>query len=782
MSMARIPRSCSKLSHITSPFAGEEEDNAEDIVHHEEATEATTISSDINCSSYSVITPLALSDPQVERYSVLEHENLTPMSHVNVSKKKAVLDYTQVDDGPRCPLIRPHWPIQPTKGNIGGRLAQYSANWRYITSNKWVLYTVEHGLTWEWINDLPPTLSRVPFEIGKRNTNLDQVYREAIAKDLREGIIEVTKDPGSLGFYNLYWLKLKPDTDENGKPKYRRLLDLSKLNLSIDKSKFKMETAETVREAISPGDYTCSIDYTDAYFHIKINEEFKKYLRFVHEDVVYNLCVMPQGINIAPWVFTAIVKPIKQFCHLRGIQVYQYIDDWLVKHKRKEIAKQHTDFVIHIGEACGFVKSEKKCDLQPKQVFEFLGYMFDTVQYIVYPPDKRWVTINPLIDEFLRARTIRAHKWQILIGKFVALTKLVPLGMIHVRELQFHLHNHWRVAWERNTKRIPIPSYIKKEILWWGNKQYLQTGVPIVGKLADVLLYTDASDFGYGGHIAKYTFKGLWNSDELEMHINAKELLAVFYALRYFIHLIADTHVLVMTDNTTVIAYINKQGGTKSRTLWSITLDMYGWMRRHRIIISAKHIPGRMNLLADQLSRDMKVNNLEWSLNSIVVEKLWNLWGQPDIDLFANWMNTKCAYYMSYIFDDEAYCVNAFTTSWNDMFAYAFPPFVLIDKVIAKFKEEGDRLILIAPLNPERAWYPTLLSLLAKPPVKLPYMSDLLIQSDHMLNNRYNLHAWYLSTRVNELTEYRSSLHRDYVYSKIGYVEGKSILSYTIRK
>ena len=52
-----------------------------------------------------------------------------------------------------------------------------------------------------------------------------------------------------------------------------------------------------------------------------------------------------------------------------------------------------------------------------------------------------------------------------------------------------------------------------------------------------------------------------WSVPESKLHINHLELKVVFLALKEFQDLCSNNIVLVATDNTTVVAYINKEGG-----------------------------------------------------------------------------------------------------------------------------------------------------------------------------------------------------------------------------
>lgn len=52
-----------------------------------------------------------------------------------------------------------------------------------------------------------------------------------------------------------------------------------------------------------------------------------------------------------------------------------------------------------------------------------------------------------------------------------------------------------------------------------------------------------------------------------EISVNCLELMAVWLALRLFLTLLRVNWVLVRIDNTTIVAYVNKQRVLRSRTL-----------------------------------------------------------------------------------------------------------------------------------------------------------------------------------------------------------------------
>ena len=98
------------------------------------------------------------------------------------------------------------------------------------------------------------------------------------------------------------------------------------------------------------------------------------------------------------------------------------------------------------------------------------------------------------------------------------------------------------------------------------------------------------------------------------LHINILELKAVFLALKSF-EIILNRNLLISTDNSSVVASLNKQGGTHSQEMCALFWRMMTWTNARGIQIRTKFIPGNLNILADSLSRKGKVIQTEWVLN-----------------------------------------------------------------------------------------------------------------------------------------------------------------------
>ncbi|VDI73954.1 Hypothetical predicted protein [Mytilus galloprovincialis] len=177
-------------------------------------------------------------------------------------------------------------------------------------------------------------------------------------------------------------------------------------------------------------------------------------------------------------------------------------------------------------------------------------------------------------------------------------------------------------------------------------------------------LITDASELGWGAHLGTWQTSGIWPKSYQLKHINWLELKAVQLALQEAVQIVKDMNILIRSDNTTVISYINKQGGTHSPELCYLTWDLYQWCIQNKVTIRAVHIPGKINLLADALSRGKNLFKMtEWTLNNMIVNMIFQRLGTPSIDLFATAQNKKLAVYCSPVpdIDIAAFQVDALT-------------------------------------------------------------------------------------------------------------------------
>ena len=146
------------------------------------------------------------------------------------------------------------------------------------------------------------------------------------------------------------------------------------------------------------------------------------------------------------------------------------------------------------------------------------------------------------------------------------------------------------------------------------NRERLERGISLEQVSPQLDLWSDASDVGWGAHLGEQVVSGLWSPEERLSSINHRELLAVFYALQHFLPLVRNTSVAVFADNTTALAYLKNQGGTRSAVLNRTAQDLLRWAEHHSVTLLPQFIMGRNNVLADALSRPNQILGSEWTL------------------------------------------------------------------------------------------------------------------------------------------------------------------------
>ena len=147
---------------------------------------------------------------------------------------------------------------------------------------------------------------------------------------------------------------------------------------------------------------------------------------------------------------------------------------------------------------------------------------------------------------------------------------------------------------------------------------------------------------GWGGHLGDWVISGQWSLAWAKHHINWHELQAVWLTLQHFLPQVRGTAVDVLTDNSTTVAYINKEGGTQSPTLCYL---------QHGIHLIATHISGVRNVLADAL----------WSLHKTVIQLITEHWPTPHVDLCASEKNHKLPVFFSVRPSQTSSGINALT-------------------------------------------------------------------------------------------------------------------------
>lgn len=227
-----------------------------------------------------------------------------------------------------------------------------------------------------------------------------------------------------------------------------------------------------------------------------------------------------------------------------------------------------------------------------------------------------------------------------------------------------------------------------------------------------------------------------WNQQEKLLHINVLEMLAILYSLRSLFDDTSNTHFMVLCDNTTAVAYLNKGGGTWSDNCNVVSRLIWDWCQKRSNWITVGHIPGVQNIDADFASRNF-TDDTEWGLNKLIFKAICLHWFKPEVDLFASANNHLLDKYVSWGPDPHAIAYNAFLLNWNSFQSiFVFPPFRLTLRCVQKIRLEKPKGILVTPYWPGQAWYSSLQTIALGDPLLFAKKEGNLIPKNHQSASR----------------------------------------------
>ena len=465
-----------------------------------------------------------------------------------------------------------------------------------------------------------------------------------------------------------------------------------------------------------------SLDLQDAYLQVPVHPASRHYQKFCVGDVVYQFRALCFGLSSAPQVFTRIMAPISSIMHRHGFRLLRYLDFWLVLGSTFQELVRARDFLLWLCRLLGVIVNLSRSSLVPTQTLDYLGMALETSPLRIFPTLKRVQKFSLLLQEFLSDRLHPASVWRSLLGMMSSMSAIVPGSRLRRRSLQLRLNaagplllDGDLVSWDDGCLR---------DLRWWSDDSHLLVGFSLGDSLPDLCLFSDASDQGWGAALGDLHLSGLWSPLCSRFSVNQRrELLAILFAVQGFLPHLRGQTVAVYSDNSTALAYLRKQGGTRSSSLNAVAQELLRLCESQLVHLLPQFIPGHLNVLADSLNCCSQVLGSEWMLCPQAFAELLRQW-PATIDLFATSMTHRLPVYFSPMYDAMSAGTDAMLQSWDGLQAYAFPPFSLLPRVLAKVRaSRGLELMLVAPFWPQHHWFLDLLELLLEIPLFLPRRS-----------------------------------------------------------
>ena len=153
----------------------------------------------------------------------------------------------------------------------------------------------------------------------------------------------------------------------------------------------------------------------------------------------------------------------------------------------------------------------------------------------------------------------------------------------------------------------------------------------------------------------------------------------------------------------------------------------------------------------------------EWMITDKVFKLITQLFGKPEIDMFASRINNKLEKYVSWKQEPQAIAIDAFTLNWFDTFIYCFPPFSMVSKVLTKITRERTEAVVVVPLWTTQNWYPVLNNMMIDCPLVVTSSTEHLLLPTHPtqvhpLHPRLRMVIAHVSGKKGKIISFRQKL------------------------
>ena len=310
---------------------------------------------------------------------------------------------------------------------------------------------------------------------------------------------------------------------------------------------------------------------------------------------------LPFGGKCSPEIFNRLTIFNRRIMAKKGFEaIVVYLDDFLVIGESMEACQAAFDSLLSLLQNLGFRINWQKV-VYPTQRLVFLGVLLDTVQCSMSLPEIKLMALKSYLLEFSLHRGASKRQLQVLAGKLNWACRVVYGGQTFLRRI-LDLMNRLNSP----NAKLRLNAEFYADLSWWISFLALFNGKCLfLDRIPTTDVQADACASGAGAF-----FRGDWayhsfvmdNPAVRDLHINYKEVLAVVLAVKQWGSKWCNQHVIIYSDSTTAVGTINK-GTCRNPIAMHYLRELFWLSAIYNFRITASHIPGIENAIADAISR-----------------------------------------------------------------------------------------------------------------------------------------------------------------------------------
>ena len=374
------------------------------------------------------------------------------------------------------------------------------------------------------------------------------------------------------------------------------------------KSYLKFQTIDDATSMVQPRYFMAKVDLKSAYRSVNIDKNSQRFtgLKFALDGRVIYMhdTKLPFGSRLAPGIFHRLTQAVKRMMMRRGFTaLVVYLDDLLI------VAPTAKECALALNTACTLIALLRKLGfrinwskvIDPIQTITFLGIEIDTKSMTKRLPQEKLLSLRLELRVFSKRKRATKRQLQSLAGKLNWAAGVIYGGRVFLRRI----FNSIGLLLAANHKCVLTPA-VRLDIQWWETWICSFNGSSLIlDNIPDTAVFTDACDTAAGGYYEGDWFYCNWSvdcPDIQDLHINLKELAAIVLAAEHWCMAWQNKRVLVICDNSTSVSCINR-GTSRSPLLMKYLRYMFWLSVVYNFRLTAMHVPGVDNVLADKISR-----------------------------------------------------------------------------------------------------------------------------------------------------------------------------------
>ena len=244
----------------------------------------------------------------------------------------------------------------------------------------------------------------------------------------------------------------------------------------------------------------------------------------------------------------------------------------------------------------------------PTTKLEYLGLEIDTIDGVIRIPSDKLVKVKQQLLLFINSKKVTLKFLQSLVGLLIFLSKAIPSGraftcrfyegMSHAKKPHHFIRKSFGMEQDAKIWLLFLENF--NGTCTFSENQWVQND--------DLELFTDSAgsrQLGcgayYQGKWVSFKWPDFW-SEDIFKDITYLELVPIVLAFYTWANHLAGKKIIIRSDNYAVVDIMNKKT-SKNKRVMSLIRHLTLMLLSYNIQIRAKHIPGKINQIADSISR-----------------------------------------------------------------------------------------------------------------------------------------------------------------------------------